>query len=147
MPIYHPRMINPMTLNLKYVVIMQKRSLIFWTIQSKYSTWRHDAHSSSEDESSFSGGGGPPADPREGGVPVCNMHQGEGEPRGGGTVMSHPKRGGGTMMSYPNRGGGTVGVTQRGGGDGDESCKRGVSQGGSANHNQGEGVGANYVNV
>ena len=29
----------------------------------------------------------------EGGVPICNMHQGEGEPRGGG-----PKGGGRTNM-------------------------------------------------
>ena len=28
--------------------------------------------------------------PRGRGVPVCNMHQGEGELRGGGIVMSHP---------------------------------------------------------
>ena len=63
------------------------------------------------DESSFSVGGGPPADPRGGGVglPICNMHQGEGEPRGGGTMMSHP--------------------LQEGVGDRDESTKRGVSQG------------------
>ena len=55
---------------------------------------------------------GTPCGPKGGGVvPVCNMHQGEGEPRGGGTVMSHPFQegmGGGGVMSHPKRGGGTV---------------------------------------
>ena len=61
------------------------------------------------DESSFSEGGGPPAEPRGGGVPVCNQHQEEGKPSGGGPVMSHPfqEGGGGTVMSYPFLGEGT----------------------------------------
>ena len=51
------------------------------------------------DESSFSEGGGPPAEPRGGGVPVCNRQQ----EKGRGTVMSHPSQEGGegTVMSYP----------------------------------------------
>ena len=63
------------------------------------------------------------------------MHQGEGEPRGGGTVMSHPFQegagGGGTVMSHPKKGWGTVMSHPKG------ACPKG----GSTNHNQGEGVG------
>ena len=51
------------------------------------------------DESSFSEGGGPPAEPRGGGVPVCNRHQEEG--RGDCDESPFPKRGWGIVMSYP----------------------------------------------
>ena len=105
---------------------------------------KHDAHSSLDDDSSlmmshpFLGEG----DPSGGGVPVCNRHQVEGGqgvgdrdeslfPRmGWGTVMSHLFQGGsgGTVMSHPK------GVCPRVKGD-------------SIKHSQGEGVGANYVNV
>ena len=73
---------------------------------------------SSEDESSFSGGGGPPVDPRGGGVPVCNKHQGEGELRGGGPWwVTLSKKGWGAVMSHPfQRGvGGPWWVIQKGG--------------------------------
>ena len=43
----------------------------------------------------FLGEGDPLRTQGEGDVPVCNRHQGEEEPRGGGTVMSHPFQGGG----------------------------------------------------
>ena len=75
-------------------------------------------------------GGGPPADPRRGGVPVCNMHQGEGDrdespfPRTGGGPwwVTLSKKGWGAVMSHPN------GEWAR-------------EEGGSTNHSQGEGVG------
>ena len=52
------------------------------------------------DESFFSEGGGPPAEPRGGGVPVCNQHQEEG--RGDRDESPFSRRGwGGTVMSYP----------------------------------------------
>ena len=54
-------------------------------------------------------GGGPPADPRGGGLPVYDMHQGEGEPRGGGIVMSHPFQeevGGRDELPFSKRDGG-----------------------------------------
>ena len=68
------------------------------------------------DESFFSGEGGPPADLRGGGVPVCNKHQREGEPRGGGTVMSHP---------FQEGVGGRDESPKEGWGDRDESPKEG----------------------
>ena len=67
-------------------------------------------------------GRGTPCGPKgRGCVPVCNMHQGKGEPRGGGTVMSHP---------FQEGVGGRDESLKEGWGDRDESSKRGVSQGG-----------------
>ena len=72
----------------------------------------------------FQGEGDPPRTLGGGDVTVCNMQQGEGEPRGGGAVMSHPyQEGVGAEMSHPKRGGGQgrMGLHQsqpRGGGGG-----------------------------
>ena len=61
-------------------------------------------------------GGGPPVDPRGGGVPVCNKHQGEGEPRRGGAWWVTLSKKGGEPWWVTQRGlGGPWWVIQKGG--------------------------------
>ena len=73
------------------------------------------------------------------GLPDCNKHQGEGEPREGGTVMSH---------TFQEGVGGRDESPKEGWGDRDESSKRGDKGGRGLHQSQprgGGGGGADYV--
>ena len=79
--------------------------------------------------------GGPPVDPRGGGVPVCNKHQGEGEPR----------RGGRDESPFPRRVGSRDESPREGWGDRNESSKRGDKGGEGLHQSQPRGGGGGQL--